>query len=195
MSSTNRWNTLHSSGPARWRSRGLRAAVPLAALAAAAAACGGSGGSSGPGAAAPHRPAVPMAASSAPNTSGAGGTIATAKVANLGQVLVDGQGRTLYLFEKDTGGKSSCSGACAAVWPPVTTTGKPHAGSQAKAAMLGTTSRSDGKTQVTYGGHPLYYYAPDGAAKGSAKGEGLNQFGAEWYVVSSAGKKVEKGGS
>ncbi|GAA2133755.1 COG4315 family predicted lipoprotein [Actinomadura napierensis] len=187
MSGTNRWNTIQ----ARQSRRGLRAAVPLAAVAVAAAACGGSGGSG----AAAHRPAVPVAASSAPSTSGAGGTIATAKTGNLGQVLVDGQGRTVYLFEKDTGGKSSCSGACAAVWPPVTTTAKPHAGSQAKASMLGTTSRSDGKTQVTYGGHPLYYYAPDGTAKGSAKGQGLNQFGAGWYVVSPAGKKVEKGGS
>jgi predicted lipoprotein with Yx(FWY)xxD motif len=194
MSRTTLWNGPHSSDPAPrpWRSRGVRMAVPVAALAAAATACGGSAGSGG---AAAHRPAVPVAASSAPNTSNEGGTIATAKVGNLGQVLVDGEGRTLYLFEKDQGGKSSCYGACAAAWPPVTTTGKPHAGSDAKASKLGTTTRSDGKTQVTYSGHPLYYYAPDGTAKGSAKGEGLNQFGAAWDVVSSAGQKVEKGGS
>ncbi|MFB4300262.1 hypothetical protein [Actinomadura sp. NTSP31] len=184
MSRTNRWNTIQ----ARQSRRGPRTAIPLAVLAVAAAGCGGSG-------AAAHRPAVPVAASSTPSTTGAGGTIATAKTGNLGQILVDGQGRTVYLFEKDTGGKSSCSGACAAVWPPVTTTAKPHAGSQAKASMLGTTSRSDGTTQVTYGGHPLYYYAPDGSAKGSAKGQGVNGFGAEWFVVSSAGTKVEKGGS
>ncbi|MVZ99095.1 hypothetical protein F8568_001560 [Actinomadura sp. LD22] len=179
MSRTTLRNTPHSIA---------RLAVPVAAIAAATA-CGGSAGSI-----AAHRPAVPVAASSSPSTANEGGTIATAKVGGLGQVLVDGQGRTLYLFEKDQGGKSSCSGACAAVWPPVTTTGKPHAGSEAKAAKLGTTTRSDGKTQVTYGGHPLYYYAPDGTAKGSAKGQALNQFGAEWYVVSSAGQKVTKSG-
>lgn len=187
MSRTTLRSTSHSPRP--WRSRGVRMAVPVAALAAAATACGGSGGAHA------HRPAVPMAATSAPNTSNEGGTIATAKVGNLGQVLVDGEGRTVYLFEKDQGGKSSCSGACAAVWPPVTTTGTPHAGTDAKASKLGTTTRSDGKKQVTYGGHPLYYYAPDGGVKGSAKGQGLTQFGAGWYVVSSAGQKVEKGGS
>ncbi|WP_216857929.1 COG4315 family predicted lipoprotein [Actinomadura verrucosospora] len=164
-----------------------RLAVPLAALAAAAAACGGSGDA--------HHHAVPVAASTAPNTSDEGGTIATAKVGNLGQVLVDGEGRTVYLFEKDQGGKSSCTGACAAVWPPVTSTGTPHAGSDAKTSKLGTTTRSDGKKQVTYGGHPLYYYTPDNAVKGSAKGQGLTQFGAGWFVVSSAGTKVAKGGS
>ncbi|WP_173092255.1 COG4315 family predicted lipoprotein [Actinomadura verrucosospora] len=171
-------------------------AVPVAALAAAATACGTSGGAAkSDGAAAPHRPAVPVAATTSPGISGGGGTIATATVGNLGKVLVDGQGRTVYLFEKDQGGKSSCSGACAAVWPPVTSTGKPKAGSGATASKLGTTSRSDGSTQVTYGGHPLYYYAPDAGMKGSAKGEGLTQFGAGWYVVSADGKKVEKSGS
>ncbi|MEU9019503.1 hypothetical protein [Actinomadura sp. NPDC048394] len=187
MSRTTQRNTPRSP----WRSRGARLAVPVAAIAAAATACGGSAGSGG----AAHRPAVPVAASSSPSTANAGGTIATAKVGNLGQVLVDGQGRTLYLFEKDQGGKSSCSGACAAVWPPVTTTGKPHAGSDAKASKLGTTTRSDGTTQVTYAGHPLYYYAPDGTTKGSAKGEGLNQFGAGWDVLAPSGQKVEKSGS
>ncbi|MFF0520461.1 hypothetical protein ACFYTC_17250 [Actinomadura nitritigenes] len=188
MSRTTLRSTSHST-TRPWRSRGVRMAVPVAALAAAATACGGSGGAHA------HRPAVPLAATSAPNTSNEGGTIATAKVGNLGQILVDGEGRTVYLFEKDQGGKSSCAGACAAVWPPVTTTGTPHAGSDAKASKLGTTTRSDGKKQVTYGGHPIYYYTPDGGVKGSAKGQGLTQFGAGWYVVSSAGQKVEKGGS
>ncbi|MFC5745915.1 hypothetical protein [Actinomadura rugatobispora] len=181
-------------------------AVPVAAVAAAATACGTSGDATkSDGAAAANRPAAPGAVTSSPSmsspgtssptTSAAQATIATATVGNLGQVLVDGQGRTVYLFEKDQGGTSSCTGSCAAVWPPVTSMGKPHAGSGAQASMLGTTSRSDGSTQVTYGGHPLYYFVPDNGVKGSAKGQGLNQFGGGWYVVSPDGKKVEKSGS
>ncbi|MEV4258007.1 hypothetical protein AB0J52_33005 [Spirillospora sp. NPDC049652] len=129
--------------------------------------------------------------SSAPGSAAAaGGTVAAAKVGSLGQVLVDGKGRTEYLFDKDHGGKSSCTGSCEAVWPPVTSKDKPQAGSGVKASMLGTSSRNGGAKQVTYGGHPLYYYTPDGTTKGSAKGQGLNQFGASWYVVSPDGKKV-----
>ena len=113
---------------------------------------------------------------------------------SLGKVLVGANGRTLYLFEKDTGGKSSCTGGCAAEWPPFTTTGKPSAGTGVNAAMLSVTKRPDGKSQVVYAGHPLYYYATDTKA-GDTNGQGLNAFGAEWYVVSAGGGKVEKSGS
>ena len=78
--------------------------------------------------------------------------------ASLGKILVDSKGRTVYLFQKDTGSMSTCSGACATNWPPVTTTGKPRAGTGVTASMLGTTTRSDGTKQVTYNGHPLYLY-------------------------------------
>ena len=78
---------------------------------------------------------------------------------SLGKVLVGAGGRTLYLFEKDTGGKSSCTGGCAAEWPPFTTTGKPSAGAGVDASMLSVTKRSDGKSQVVYAGHPLYFYS------------------------------------
>ncbi|WP_242613965.1 COG4315 family predicted lipoprotein [Actinomadura roseirufa] len=211
MTRTNLENMMDAHAPASppRRTRRLRVAVPLAALAMAAASCGGSdNGSSGPTSTPTSAPTSaantggggygtsspsPSPSPSAP--AGAGSTIATATVGNLGQVLVDAQGRTVYLFEKDTGGTSSCFGACAGVWPPVISSGKPQAGTGAKASMLGTTKRNDGTTQVTYGGHPLYNYAPDGNVKGSAKGQALNQFGAEWYVVSPAGKKVEKSGS
>ncbi len=105
----------------------------------------------------------------------------------LGQtILVGAGGRTLYLFEKDTKGKFSCSGSCTSVWPPLLTSGKPHAGSGINASLLGTIARPGGKTQVTYAGHPLYYYAADSSA-GQANGEGLLQFGAKWYVVSPHG--------
>ena len=95
---------------------------------------------------------------------------------------------TVYLFEADKGSKSSCTGACAAAWPPVT--GNPKAGAGAMAGDLGTITRPDGTKQVTYKGHPLYLYAKDGDA-GDAYGEGLKQFGAGWYVLAPSGKKVD----
>ncbi len=112
---------------------------------------------------------------------------------SLGKIVVDAKGHTLYLFEKDRNGKSACSGACAKNWPPLTVTGKPTAGSGLHAAKLGTTKLSDGRTQVAYGGHPLYTFVVDAGKPGSVKGEGVKAFGAEWYVVGANGRKVEKG--
>ena len=133
--------------------------------------------------------AVP--AMSSPTTSPAH----TAKLAlsrsKLGSILVDSQGRTLYLFEKDRRGKSSCDGACAAYWPPLLTHGKPAASGGVKQSLLGITRRPGGVTQVTYGGHPLYRFTGD-AKPGQTSGQNSHAFGADWYVVSSAGKKIEK---
>ena len=112
---------------------------------------------------------------------------------SLGQILVDSHGRTLYLFAKDKKGKSACSGACAANWPPLLTKGAPKAGAGAKSSLLGTTRRSDGTTQVTYDKHPLYTFVADNRKRGSTKGEGLDAFGARWYVVAATG--TEKTGS
>jgi predicted lipoprotein with Yx(FWY)xxD motif len=109
-------------------------------------------------------------------------------------MLVDARGRTLYLFEQDKGRASTCYGACASLWPPVTTTGKPQAGHGVHAALLGTTKRKDGRIEVTYAGHPLYYFAGD-LKRGDLNGEGLNQFGAGWDVVSATGKKIERRGA
>ena len=109
-----------------------------------------------------------------------------------GHFLVDGQGHTLYLFEKDEGGESYCNGACAAVWPPLETSSKPTASASVDAAALGTITREDGETQVTYRGHPLYYYAADASTPGKTKGEEVAQFGATWYVVGANGKPVER---
>jgi len=113
----------------------------------------------------------------------------------LGQILVDGAGRSLYLFEKDKGSTSSCYSDCAKVWPPFIGSGAATGGTGATSSLLGTTSRTDGTKQVTYQGHPLYYYVSDDHTSGSTTGEGLNHFGAEWYVLSPTGSKVEKGGS
>lgn len=111
----------------------------------------------------------------------------------LGKVLVGSNGHTVYLFEKDKGGKSACAAACATEWPPLTTTGKPSAGPGVDAEMLSVTKRPGGKSQVVYAGHPLYYYAADTGA-GDTNGQGLDVFGAEWYVVSATGSKVEESG-
>ena len=113
---------------------------------------------------------------------------------SLGQILVDGNGKTLYLFEADTSTQSTCSGGCAQAWPPVTTNGAPKAAGGASASLLGTTARSDGTTQVTYGGHPLYSFTGD-TKPGDTNGEGSTAFGAGWDVLTPTGEKIEKSAS
>ena len=117
-------------------------------------------------------------------------TVATG-TSSLGRILVDGQGRTLYLFEKDRGVRSACAGVCAAYWPPLLTRGKPRAAAGAKQSLLGTTKRTDGRLQLTYNHHPLYTFVKD-TAKGQTNGEEVDAFGAEWYAISAAGAKVER---
>ena len=127
-----------------------------------------------------------------PASTGGGPTdVATVTAAStkLGMVLVDGSGRTLYLFEKDQPNQSTCAGACAAAWPVDHSSGTPKAGSGVQASLLGTINRSDNTTQVTYNDHPLYYYSGDSQA-GQQNGQGLNNFGAAWFVVAPAGSKV-----
>jgi predicted lipoprotein with Yx(FWY)xxD motif len=110
---------------------------------------------------------------------------------NLGRIIVDSHGRTLYLFARDKRGKSTCYGTCASYWPPLITRGKPRASSGARSELVGTTRRKDGKLQVSYHGHPLYRFFGDGGA-GQITGEGLNDFGGRWYAVSAAGSAVRK---
>jgi predicted lipoprotein with Yx(FWY)xxD motif len=107
----------------------------------------------------------------------------------LGTFLVGPNGRTLYLFEKDKTTKSTCYDACAGAWPPLLTSGKPKAAGGTKSSLLGTSKRKDGKLQVTYKGHPLYYFVQDKKA-GDTKGQDVDAFGAEWYVVGTNGKKI-----
>jgi predicted lipoprotein with Yx(FWY)xxD motif len=108
---------------------------------------------------------------------------------NLGRILVDRHGRTLYLFARDKRGKSACSGACAAYWPPLIASSKPRAFAGAKQSLLGRTRRSDGRMQVTYRRHPLYRYAGD-MGRGQTNGQSLDDFGGEWWVLSPAGNKI-----
>lgn len=154
------------------------AALPLVAL--AVAGCGG-----GSEASASPAPATTM-----------NGQPATVGVATtgLGTILVNSQGRTLYLFQKDSGTKSACTGACAAAWPPLRANGKPTIGSGTNASLVGTTARSDGARQVTYNGHPLYLYVGD-QKPGDTNGQGVTAFGGGWFAVSPAGTQVSGQGS
>jgi predicted lipoprotein with Yx(FWY)xxD motif len=124
-------------------------------------------------------------ASAAPSVATKVGTASTP----LGRILVDGHGRTLYLFAKDKKGRSACSGECASDWPPLIASGKPRAVLGVKASLLGTFRRADGRRQVTYRHHPLYRFEGDGA-KGQTNGQGSDGFGAKWWVLSPAGKKI-----
>ena len=133
--------------------------------------------------------ATGLAAAGAAKTGGARVALAASP---LGRILVDGKGITLYDFVKDDGTTSACYGACAALWPPLTTSGKPIAGPGVRASLLGTTKRKDGKLEVTYNGHPLYYFVSD-RKPGQTTGHGLNQFGGPWWVISAAGKEIHRG--
>jgi predicted lipoprotein with Yx(FWY)xxD motif len=173
-------------------------ATAAVALAATASGCSDNGGGSSSSTASPPNATGPQypggTSPSTPATSPAAGhaTVGTASVGSLGKVLVGAGGRTLYLFEADTSTTSTCTGACAVAWPPLLTTGPAEPGSGVQAKLLGTTTRSGGMKQVTYHGHPLYFYLGD-SGPGQAGGQGLNQFGALWYVLDANGDKVTKG--
>lgn len=126
------------------------------------------------------------APAASPSAAAAAGTTVAVATNKLGQILVDGRGMTVYLFVADTGTASTCYTSCATIWPPVLTNGAPQAGTGADASLLGTTKRTDGTTEVTYAGHPLYYFVKD-KAPGDTTGEGVNGFGALWWVLSPTG--------
>jgi predicted lipoprotein with Yx(FWY)xxD motif len=119
------------------------------------------------------------------------GQAATVGIAtsSLGNILVDSRGRTLYLFKKDSGTTSACTGACAAAWPPLRTTGTPTVGSGTNASLVATTTRSDGNPQVTYHGHPVYLFTGDQKA-GDTNGQGVTAFGGGWFTLSPAGDQI-----
>lgn len=157
----------------RSSARTVAAVVVTAVLAVAGSACSDSGSKS-----------------STPKTSSA--KTVNVHSGKLGKFLVGGGGKTLYLFLKDKTSASTCSGDCAKAWPPMKVKGKPVAGSGVQKSLLGT----NGTKQVTYKGHPLYYFQGDAKA-GQTNGQGLNQFGAKWYVVGTDGKEIKaksKGG-
>jgi predicted lipoprotein with Yx(FWY)xxD motif len=160
---------------ARPRISGLVMMVGVALL---VAACGGSSSNSN------------SSATPASNTSGAI-SISTAKGVG-GTYLTGASGRAVYLWDADTGDMSTCSGACAKAWPPVVTKAAPTASGGAQASDLGTITRSDGLKQVTYKGHPLYYYVGD-TGSGQIKGQGSDNFGAKWWLVNQSGSAITSG--
>lgn len=143
------------------------AVLSLAAVAVIAAGCGGS-------------------SSSSSSTHSGAATVSLAESPELGMVLVDSEGFTVYSFAKDEGTTSSCYGACAEAWPPVTVKGSPIGGEGAISSELGTTKRKDGTTQVTYAGHPLYTFVED-KSPGEANGNGVTAFGGEWNALDESG--------
>jgi predicted lipoprotein with Yx(FWY)xxD motif len=170
-------------------------------LALALAGCGGgssstssstSSASASGGSAYPQSTATTASAPASAAASGAGvATISVVHNGELGSILVAGpKRRTVYLFAADKGPTSTCSSACAEVWPPVTTTTSPKAAGGANSADLATITRTDGTKQVTYKGHPLYYYVGD-PNSGDTSGQGINSFGAPWYVLSPSGSEVK----
>ena len=176
------------SAPAKLAT-GVGGAVGVALL---AAACSSAGSSSSTPAASSSTPASASAPSSAPASGGAsasGATVIKTASSSAGTVLTDGSGRAVYLWVKDSGGMSACTGACAGAWPPVTTTGAATASGSAKASDLGTITRSDGSKQVTYDGHPLYYFSGD-SGPGTATGQGSDGFGAKWWLVAPTGSDI-----
>jgi predicted lipoprotein with Yx(FWY)xxD motif len=130
------------------------------------------------------------AASEESSSNGTAAIVSTGKAGDLGQVLVNSEGMTLYDFHKDKGTMSSCYGECEGFWPPMTTSGEPQAKGGAEASMLGTTERKDGTMQLTYNGHPLYTFVED-KKPGEANGNDYKAFGAEWYALMANGEEPE----
>jgi len=141
--------------------------------------------------------ATPSSSTSAGSTPASGtsssasttATVITTHSGSAGSFLTNGSGRAVYLWVKDGKNMSACSGACAGAWPPVPATGTVTASGGAKASELGTITRSDGTKQVTYDGHPLYYFAGDTGA-GQDSGQGSDSFGAKWWLVAPSGTQI-----
>jgi len=173
----------------------ISAAVIVAGIALAATACSSSLSSNGTTAApaassATAQPDSPTVAASA-SSSMAATTIDLQSASGIdGKFLADGHGRALYLFEADKGSTSACTGACASAWPPVTASAMPMAGGGVSQSLLGTAKRADGTEQLTYNGHPLYYFSAD-TGSGMAKGQGVKAFGSDWYVLDGKGSKID----
>src|SRR6185437_13880683 len=155
----------------------VKLAAPLAVALLAAAACSSGGSTSS------------ASASAAGSGSSTSSTVITTKTSSGGSFLTNGAGRAIYLFMADSTGKSACDGACAAAWPPVIATAQPTATGGAQASGLSTITRSDGSKQVTYDGHPLYYFTGD-TGPGTDKGQGLDNFGAKWWLVAPTGSTI-----
>jgi predicted lipoprotein with Yx(FWY)xxD motif len=180
----------HAAGPLTGR-RVLQVALPTAALALALAACGSSKTTSAASPSTTTRYAPPATSTPGSSSAAAGATgavtLTSAMSSSLGTTVVVGpDGHTLYTRTDDTSTTTHCTGSCTQIWPPLLTSGTPVAGSGINASLLGTLERPGGGTQVTYDGHPLYYFASD-RSPGQAGGEGVGHI---WYAVSAGGTLV-----
>ena len=175
----------------------MRVVVVLAVSGLLLAGCGSDSGAESPPAATPSSPALPSSPQPSPSVSStspskpptspapAGSGVKTA-ASDFGMILFDSTGQAIYLFDKEKSATSACYDACAEAWPPVLTKGPPNALGAVQQSLLGTTKRTDGTTQVTYGGHPLYFYAHE--AKNEVKCHNIEGFGGLWLAVTTAGK-------
>lgn len=171
------------------------AVAGAAILAAAVSGCSGSGNSSGGGSTHADASAAARSAEQAAQAqTTAPATVTTMNVSPLGKILVNDKNLSLYLFQADKSTTSTCTGACAKLWPPLLVNGTPTVAGGVDQKKLGTSKRSDGGTQVTYDGHPLYRFAAD-TSPGNVRGQGLNNFGAKWYVLGTDGKAITKSAS
>jgi predicted lipoprotein with Yx(FWY)xxD motif len=167
----------------------VKLGIPVAsALMVAACGSAASSSSSAPAssAAAPASSAAAAGSSASASTTG---TVITTHAGSGGAFLTNASGRTIYLWAKDGMNMSACSGACASAWPPVPATGTVTAAGSAKASELGTITRSDGTKQVTYDGHPLYYFVGD-SGPDQTSGQGSDNFGAKWWLVAPSGAEI-----
>ena len=174
----------------RYRIGAVAALIGVSVL---VAACGSSSSSTTTTAAAGSGSSATSSSATATSAAAKGTAISTTKGAD-GTFLTGAGGRALYLWVADSKGMSSCSGACAKAWPPLITTGKPAASGSVQASQLGTIKRSDGSEQVTYNGHPLYYFEGD-PKSGTTNGQGSDAFGAKWWLVTPAGAAITSGGA
>lgn len=165
---------------------GRRSATVAAALALVALVAAGCGGSSN------KASTTTTSAASASTAAGVAAVTVQTRSGSLGTYLTDGNGRTLYLLTADHGSTSTCSGGCAGVWPPLMASGTPKAGSGASSGDLSSAAGPNGK-QVTYAGHPLYYYSGDSKA-GDVNGQGISSYGGQWWVVGADGKAIQTSG-
>lgn len=179
-------------------SKKLGMSLTLAAVAALAVACGSSGGTTASGsassAAAPPAATTSSSAAAAPSSAAGGASTAAAVTLKttkgaLGIWLTDQAGRTLYIYTVDKGTTSACYSACATAWPPLLTNGQVSVTGLLTAKDVGTTTRTDGTKQVTYGGHPLYYFKGD-QAPGQTKGQGLQGV---WFLLGPFANVMKNG--
>jgi predicted lipoprotein with Yx(FWY)xxD motif len=175
------------------RKRRFSVAGASGAVLAVALIAAGCGSSSTSTSTASSAPAASSASSTASNAAASGAVVKVTHGAK-GVYLTDGSGRALYLWAADPNGRSTCSGACAQAWPPLTTKGAPTGSGGIASAKLTTITRSNGAKQVVYNGHPLYYFAGD-TGPGTTSGQGSNSFGAKWWLVTPAGAAVTTGAS